>query len=1059
MKLCFFDDIHVLGGGELWILNVCRKLAAMGHEVGVICPYKSPLYEHCQAENIEVFAYVRMDGLPFYEPIYHFLKNREFDVVHCTIIGGFLESVLLESIVDRINRERIGSKMTLVLKTGLPPMTGLGIQHYGIGSGPAVARLHVVSQLNREAFIDWLHSSGAFFDEDYIEVMREGVELDRFISDDHKRDHAHLDWDVPEGHLIVTCLSRLHALKGQDNLLLAIPDILEKHKKTRFLIAGEGEELERLQNLCNHLGLQEFVKFLGHVHDVPTLLSHTDILCQPSLTDGVPNSVVEAMAMGVPIVASDTGGIPEVVRNGESGLLTPLHDIRGISKAITRLLSSSTLRHAYGVRGRQIVSEDFDFAKNLDHFLSRLDWEVKTTGRAYSAKSETQAPGGKGAVSVLFLMNAIRTGGEETELHILARHLNRQRFGMSVLSLFPVQEHAPTVERLSELGVAIDTHCHDVQLVEEKVEYVREKIRCEGITVVVACQDTSLAYQVFTQLSRDECRLIEHGGIVEETSTIPKHYTERYIGVSREIQHAAGALMTDPRKALHIPSMVDIEEFAHLNRDMLRTAYGFSPETVVVLFVGRLDPKKRVEDLMKAAATLISEYRHLSFLVVGGPDALQPDYATLLVKACQALIDTNRVVFAGTRGDVPSLMAASDILVLPGAGEGMSHVISEAGAAGMAVVAADDGAAREQLDDGQGGRIVPVGKPEVLYQALVELIENPTLRQRLGAHLKATVERRYSAQALAPVWESVLADVGDGMPESHEIYAQTWDRQLDFPTEIQIQTTTLCNASCIMCPYPQVSKEFPTGHMTDELYERILDECAGEPGLRRIEPFLMNEPFMDKRMVELIARTKQQVNHALVTLTTNGASLAPKVIDRLIQSGLDAVWFSFNGANPETYEKIMGISYAKVKRNIDYLLSVRPPTLQVFINMIETEPMAPEIEQNISYWRTRGVQAGSSPLVNRAGNVENFEELDYMPLSDKPVRTCELPFYKMYITYNGDVVSCCMDWRRQVVLGNITERGIRDIWNGPEYRRFRRLHIERQEATVDLCSACSYTFR
>ena len=98
-------------------------------------------------------------------------------------------------------------------------------------------------------------------------------------------------------------------------------------------------------------------------------------------------------------------------------------------------------------------------------------------------------------------------------------------------------------------------------------------------------------------------------------------------------------------------------------------------------------------------------------------------------------------------------------------------------------------------------------------------------------------------------------------------------------------------------------------------------------------------------------------------------------------------------------------------------------------------------------------------MVNRAGNVENFEELDYMPLGDKPVRTCDLPFYKMYITYNGDVVSCCMDWRRQVVLGNITERGIREIWNGPEYSRFRQLHIEGQEAKVDLCSACSYTFR
>ena len=219
----------------------------------------------------------------------------------------------------------------------------------------------------------------------------------------------------------------------------------------------------------------------------------------------------------------------------------------------------------------------------------------------------------------------------------------------------------------------------------------------------------------------------------------------------------------------------------------------------------------------------------------------------------------------------------------------------------------------------------------------------------------------------------------------------------------------------------------------------------------------MNEPFTDNRMIEWIARAKQRVPHAMVTVTTNGSPLVPKVIDRLVRSGLDAIWFSFNGATPETYEKIMGIPYARVKANLDYLLEVRPPTLQIFVNMIETKLMAPEIAENIRYWESRGVRAGVSMLVNRAGNVENYDELRYTPQAAQPVRTCELPFYKMYILASGAVVLCCMDWRRHVVLGNVRQQRLREIWNGDAYRRVRRLHIEGRDGEIDLCKGCSYT--
>lgn len=1057
MNICFFTHIGPLGGGEIWVLNATRHLQSWGHQVSVICPYRTPYFAACQEAGLDIYSYYNVDGSPFYEPLYHFLKNRRVDVVYCTVVGGVCEARVLEQVVNRINEERVGSRVVLILKTGLPPATSLSAEYYGAGAGPAVRRLHVVSQENKRAFQQWQPDLADQF-EDFIQVVREGIDLDRFDPALYDRQQERQRWNVPEGRKLVTCLARLHAAKGQDNLLLAAREVLKRNSEAIFMIAGEGEDRARLEQLSNYLGLGEAVRFAGQVADVPSLLAATDILCHPSLTDGLPNSLVEAMSMGLPVVASRVGGIPEVVEDGTTGLLVEPHDIPAISDAVVKLLEEPETAARLGRNAGEGIKREFNLQRNLRHLVELLEQEQQEFERDPSVSNAPPAPLVKAPLPVLFLMSAIRTGGEETELSILARYLNRAEFQLSALSCWAVDESAPVLEKLQKLGFNVDTGCHGMAGMAEKVRYVLEKIRREGIRVVVACQDTRIAYEAFKQLSPDECRLIEHGGIKEEVGSIPKDLTARYVGVSQEITEAATAVMPRREQAVFIPSMVDTDEFERESREVLRNAYGFGTDCVVT-FVGRLDQKKRIGDFIEAAARILARYEGVRFLVVGGRDAFQPETAARISEQAKPLTATGRFIFAGPRADVPRILTASDILVLPAQGEGMSHVINEAGAASLPVIAADSGAAREQLEDGTAGRVFPVGRTDLLVEALVELIDDKALRATLGQRLRERVYREYSARKLAPRWESLLKEVAEGLPVNSSPAAVRMikaDERLPFPKEIQIETNTACNATCIMCPYPEVSKELPPGRMKEEMYRDLLAQCAVEKTLWRIEPFLNNEPFTDKRMVDWIGLAKQAVPHAIVTVTTNGSLVTPKVTDQLIRSGLDGIWFSFNGSTKETYEKIMGLSYDKVKQNIDYLLSVKPESLRVFTNMIETEPMKGEIEENIRYWQSRGVQSGSSPLVNRAGNVQNFDELNYQPVNDKPVRLCELLYHKMYIGYNGDVLLCCMDWRRRVVLGNVGEQSIREIWQGEKYEHYRRLHEEGRIGELDLCSTCSY---
>ncbi len=1041
MKIAFFNDIPGIGGGELWVLKMTRALGQRGHVVSVICPWRSQLFRRCLEEGHDVFGFSSVGGAPVCEPLYHFLKSREVDLVCCTIVAQHCEAVSLAAILEQLNSDRNGNPAILLLKTGLPPARHMSPEYYGFGGPPLVRKLHVVSAEERNQFLDW--QNGARGVETFVQVMREGVDLSRFQAEAIDRAAARTSWGSSDQSLTITCVSRLAPQKGQDNLLLAAGEIVGKMPHVRFIIAGEGQDLHRLEQLRDHLGLQRHVQFAGQVDDIPSLLAASDIFCHPSLNDGMPNSVVEAMAMGLPVVASSVGGISEILEDGRSGILVAPHDIHGIKSALLRLIESPELRKTLGTTARHCVREKLDFE------VLATAWERATAAevnefRRLGGPAPPPVSKRQTAYPVLFLMSHLRTGGEETELAILARYLDRTRFPIGVATGWAVNEPSPVTGALEKLGVPINTGCHALAGIPAKADYLANFVRTQQVRVLVACQDTRLAWAVMQRLEAGECKLIEHAGIPQEVHAIQKDRTEVLVGVSRAIAREAAPLFREPSRARYLPSIVDLSAFKTSERESLRKAYGFGDDCIIV-FVGRLDAKKGINDLIDAAVQVFRDPFSARFLVIGPPDAYQPEHASHVMSRAAQELPAGRFIFAGGRNDVPSLLCAADICVLPSRGEGMSHVINEAGAAGLPVIAYDDGAASEQLDGGQSGILLSPGDREGLTAALRLLVSSPDLRTRLGNRLRERVVREYTVQRVVPQWHALLNEVTSNL--SPAVYAPTLkllpeDKEPDFPTEIQIETNTACNATCVMCPYPEVSKEFAQMRMDIGLYEKILDECAQERGLWRIEPFLNNEPFTDTRMVEWIALAKRRVPHAMVTVTTNGSLVTPKVTDRLIQTGLDGIWFSFNGATKETYESIMGLSYETVKRNIDYLLSVKPESLRVFTNMIDTIPMKGEIAENIKYWQSLGVQSGSSPFVNRAGNVKNFAELNYKRHGAGAVRVCELIFHKMYIGSNGDVLLCCMDWRRKVVLGNVRNQTLRDVWHGERYREYRRLQAQ-----------------
>jgi glycosyltransferase involved in cell wall biosynthesis len=358
---------------------------------------------------------------------------------------------------------------------------------------------------------------------------------------------------------------------------------------------------------------------------------------------------------------------------------------------------------------------------------------------------------------ILFVFAWLVVGGEETEVRLLAKNLNPARYKIEVVACLrrpnmPEQTHT----QLEALGVPVDRTPYHLSF-EDTVEYLAEKI--PGYDVVVACQAVPDVYPALERLAAPP-PLIEHGGLVCEALRGPKHLTTRYVGVCRSICEAAASRM--PRRPHHvreIPSMVDLAEFDPAQRSAVRREWQARAETFMIGWVGRLDRKKRVEDFIRAAALLHPTCPNTRFLVIGGPDAFMPEYAEELYELVQKLRLREVVHFLGDRADVPRLLTGLDAFVWLSHNEGMPHVIAEAGAAGLPVVATCDNGSAEQITHGLTGLFVPHESPAKVATALEQLISDPGLRRCLGHNLRRKVEHEFSTQVITRCWQSLFDEV------------------------------------------------------------------------------------------------------------------------------------------------------------------------------------------------------------------------------------------------------------------------------------------------------------
>jgi glycosyltransferase involved in cell wall biosynthesis len=180
---------------------------------------------------------------------------------------------------------------------------------------------------------------------------------------------------------LIVCVANMFAIKGHEWLVRALPDVLARLPNAVVVMVGDGETRAAVEQLTGEIGVRDHVVFTGSLESPLGIVREAHVCVMPSLSEGLPIALLEAMALGRAVVASSVGGIPEVVQDGATGLLVPPADPKALSVALGRVLLDPTLRTTLGEAASAHVEREWSAGRMVDRTAAVYDGVLEARAR------------------------------------------------------------------------------------------------------------------------------------------------------------------------------------------------------------------------------------------------------------------------------------------------------------------------------------------------------------------------------------------------------------------------------------------------------------------------------------------------------------------------------------------------------------------------------------------------------------------------------------------------------------------------------------------------------
>ncbi|MFH1783743.1 MAG: glycosyltransferase family 4 protein [bacterium] len=291
--------------------------------------------------------------------IYRFIKEKKFDIVHthsskAGIIGRWAAKLAGVRIIVHAPHGHIFYGYFGYFKNNLfislERLTGL-----------ITSRIITLTQIGKEDHIKYKIAKA-----DKFIPLYSGIEVEKFSGFRANTNEEKKKRNIPQGAPVIGTVTRLDPVKGNQYLISSLSEVVKFFPALKVIIVGGGSEKEKLKRYAIELGLSGNVVFIGLCDDIRPVVSTFDVFVLSSVNEGMGRCLLEAQALGIPVVATNVGGIPEVVRDGLTGILVPARDPKAMAEAIIKLLKDKSLREKMSEAARKWVGYRFNIESMVE---------------------------------------------------------------------------------------------------------------------------------------------------------------------------------------------------------------------------------------------------------------------------------------------------------------------------------------------------------------------------------------------------------------------------------------------------------------------------------------------------------------------------------------------------------------------------------------------------------------------------------------------------------------------------------------------------------------------
>ncbi|NLY77577.1 MAG: glycosyltransferase family 4 protein [Tissierellia bacterium] len=340
------------GGAKTHIISLMKQLKKL-MDAKVICFMKDTFYEDALKAgiDIQVFEQKKRTDLSIVEKLTKEILREEYDIIHChgaraNFIGMFLKKKISKPMITTIHSDyRLDFKDNLYKRFIFTPLNAIALRKFDY--------YVAISQ----DFKEMLEARG--FDSKKIFIVYNGIDLDSQPDYVSKEDFFHRYNIDFKGKKIIGIMARLDAVKDHETFIKAAQKVLTKRKDVLFLIAGSGNEEDRLKTLANELGVGDRVHFLGYVRDPYSFYNAIDINVLTSISESFPYVILEGARFKKPIITTNVGGISHLVKDGYNGYLIKAKDSESLAYRIISLIGNEENIETMGRNLYQCVSDSF----------------------------------------------------------------------------------------------------------------------------------------------------------------------------------------------------------------------------------------------------------------------------------------------------------------------------------------------------------------------------------------------------------------------------------------------------------------------------------------------------------------------------------------------------------------------------------------------------------------------------------------------------------------------------------------------------------------------------